>query len=95
MRHSRIRSKLYFMAIVRLYNNGDYIFDKDKVNNFIIRIDNLIQSLNMEDIDTTELNNLKQLINLAKCYDSKNIWYVEQTEDALEQHLNNLRDLPF
>ena len=82
------------MAKIKVYIN-DYIFEKDKVKDFVQRIENLIVDLSSVDMDFTELEQLKQSVISNKCYNSKNIWYLEEIENKVNIYRGDEGDLPF
>jgi hypothetical protein len=76
---------------ITLYNRDGTETNSNKVNDFIQRINNLISSIDL-DIDTSDIYNLKLLIENQKCYNSKDVWYIEDMEDKINKYKS---DLPF
>lgn len=77
--------------IVRMYRSDNSVYEKDKVEAFIQRINDLINKVD-PDIDTTDLEDFKKLIIFGKCYDSKDLWYIEDMESKIDKYNE---DLPF
>lgn len=82
------------MPKIKVYNNG-YITNKDKVESFVERIDTLLMDLQCYDIDTEELERCKEGIIRSNCYGQRDIWFIEDTEEKIQQYINNEDDLPF
>ena len=82
------------MPSIKVYNNG-YILDEDRVKLFIGRIDSLILQLQREDLDSSELSELKEKIQKDKMYKNTEEWYLNSVEDTLRKHITNEEDLPF
>jgi len=76
---------------IKMYRPDNCIYEKEKVEEFIERIDILIFNL-PPDMDASELENFKQLILLNKSYDNKDVWFIDSIEEKLNKYEE---DLPF
>lgn len=77
---------------IRLYRPDNTFYDRESVNKFIERINNIINESSPE-IGMTELENFKDKIILNKYYDTKDIWFLESLEEKINKE--NKDDLPF
>jgi len=76
---------------IKLYRSGSSIYEKDKVEAFVTRINELIDKID-PDIDITDLENFKRIIELTKSYDSRDLWCIEDMESKIDKYNE---DLPF
>jgi len=76
---------------IKMYRPDNCIYEKEKVEEFIERIDILISKI-PPDMDISELDNFKQLILLNKSYDNKDVWFIDSIEEKLNKYEE---DLPF
>lgn len=76
---------------IKLSRPDSSVYEKDKVESFIDRINELINKID-PDIDTTDLEDFKKLIELNKSYDSRDSWYIEDMESKINKYNE---DLPF
>ncbi len=77
---------------IRLYRPENSFYEKTAVENFVKRIEDLISKIDA-DIDTTDLENFKKLIEINKSYDSRDVWYLEDLESKINKYQGE--DLPF
>lgn len=77
---------------VKIFRAGNEIYEKEKVDEFLERIDELINKCENLDIDAQELIDFKKLVKLNNSYSPKDTWYIQEVEEKLDKVEE---DLPF
>ena len=77
---------------VKIFRAGNEIYEKEKVDEFLERIDELINKCENLDIDAQELIDFKKLVKLNNSYSLKDTWYIQEVEEKLDKVEE---DLPF